>query len=205
MKRGGGWAKALVWGVLACAVIIPIAVAVASPLQAFRSPAYIVAGLSGVIALTILLVQPLLAAGYLPGLRIPQERRWHRWIGSALVLAVGLHIGGLYLTSPPDTLDALLLVSPTPFSVYGVIGLWSLILTALLVAARPRLSLRPVTWRIVHNVLTSVVVVSSVVHALLIEGTMGVQSKVILCACVLAATAAVFVHLRIIKPMRRNR
>lgn len=201
----GRWIGVLIWGVLVCAVIVPVVIAAASPLQAFRSIVYVIAGLSGVTALSLMLVQPLLAAGYLPGIRVPQGRRWHRWIGAALVVCVALHIGGLYLTSPPDTLDALLLVSPTPFSVYGVIGLWSLVFTAVFVAMRTRLGLRPGTWRIVHNVLASVVVVSSVVHALMIEGTMGAQSKVILCAGVLLATAIVVVHLRVIRPMRRTR
>lgn len=195
----------LVWLTLAVLVIAPVGIAANSPLLAGRDIAYIVSGIAGVSALALLLLQPLLAAGYLPGLRVKQERRWHRWVGSGIVFAVLLHIGGLYVTSPPDTIDALLLVSPTLFSVYGVVGLWSLILTAIFVAMRLRISMRYGIWRIIHNGLAVVVVVSSVVHAWMIEGTMGGLSKIILCAGVLVVTAFVILHLRVVKPLQRSR
>ena len=194
-----------VWGVLALAMAVPLAIATTSPWLAGRSAAYIVAGFAGIVALALLLVQPLLAGGYLPGIAPMAARRWHRVVGAGLVACVLVHVCGLYLTSPQDALDALLLVSPTPFSVYGVIGLWSVIATALLVALRPRLPLRAVTWRIVHNALAAVVVVSTVIHALMIEGTMGTVSKGALCLAVLVATAGTMVHLRILVPIRRRR
>jgi hypothetical protein len=40
---------------------------------------------------------------------------------------------------------------------------------------------------------------------LLIDGTMGVTSKLILCICVLGATAIAILHLRVIKPLSKNR
>lgn len=195
----------MIWSVLACVVIVPLFVAAGSPFLGARAAVYIIASMAGIVAMCLLLVQPLLAAGYLPGLRPLEARRWHRWLGSGLAIAVLLHIGGLYLTSPQDALDALLLVSPTPFSVYGVIGLWSLVLTVLLVAARSRMGLAITSWRIVHNGVAAVVVVSSVVHALMIEGTMGYWSKLVLCICVLGASAVTIVHLRFVKPMRKKR
>jgi len=149
---------------------------------------------AGIAALCFLLIQPLLAAGYLPGANLLKERRWHRWIGSAIVVAVALHVGA-------DALDALLLVSPTPFSLYGVIGMWAVILTALLVAFRSTLKLPYKLWNTIHNLLAVVVVIGTVVHALMIEGTMGTLSKTFLCVCVLAATATAIIHLRILKPM----
>lgn len=195
----------LLWLVLVAAVIGPIVVAATSPLLAGRDGAYILSGIAGVTALALLLLQPLLAGGYLPRLRVMQERRWHRWVGTGIVIAVLLHVAGLYVTSPPDTIDALLLVSPTLFSVYGVIGLWSLILTGVLVVFRLRMGLRYGTWRIIHNGVAVIVVVSSVVHALMIEGAMGSVSKLILCVIVLLATALVILHLRVIKPMLKKR
>ncbi len=186
-------------------MVVPVAVATTSPYLAGRDAVYITAGLAGIIALALLLAQPLLAAGYLPGLNGLRARRWHRFVGTGIIVAVALHIGGLYLTSPPDALDALLLVSPTPFSVYGVIGMWCVVLTALLVAARSRMGLRYALWRIIHNGLAVLLVVASVVHALLIQGTMGSLSKLILCACVLAATLIAIVHLRIVKPYLNRR
>ena len=193
------------WALLIAAMAVPLAVAATSPLLASRNAAYVVAGLSGAVALALLLLQPLLAAGYLPGLRAASERLWHRWLGAAILAAVALHVGGLYLTSPSDALDALLLVSPTPFSVYGVAAMWALVATGVLVAVRRRLGWRPVAWARLHNALAVVAVVGTVVHALLIEGTMGGRSKLLLCVAVLAATAAVMVHLRVLRPLRRRR
>jgi hypothetical protein len=195
----------LIWVVLACAVIGPVAIATTSPLLAARSGVYVMAGIAGAAALALFLVQPLLAAGYLPGLHVTRARLWHRWVGAGIVIGVALHVGGLYLTSPPDALDALLLVAPTPFSIYGVIGMWGVVLTIFLVALRSRIGLGHNAWRIVHNALSAIVVVTSVVHALLIEGTMGSLSKQILCLCVLATMATVILHLRVIKPILRNR
>ena len=195
----------LVWAALALAVGVPVAVAATSPWLAGRSAVYVVAGFAGILGLALLLVQPLLAGGYLPGPGPMAARRWHRGLGAALVACVLVHVIGLYITSPQDALDALLLVSPTPFSVYGVIGLWSVIATALLVAFRRRLRLRPATWRIVHNALAAVVVVSTVVHALMIEGTMGAVSKGALCVAVLVVTAGTLIHLRIIGPIKAFR
>jgi predicted ferric reductase len=154
--------------------------------------------MAGVVALALLLVQPLLAAGLLPGPSILTARRWHRWIGATIVAAVLLHVGGLYLYSPDDISDALLLVSPTPFAVYGVIGLVGVVLTALLAAVRSRVGVRYGIWRIVHNAVSVVVVVSSVVHAVMIAGAMGFVSKAILCVLVIAAAivALLRVHAR---------
>jgi predicted ferric reductase len=176
---------------LAACVLFPVGIAAVNPLQASRDALWIVGGMAGIVALAMLLVQPLLAAGYLPGLSVPAGRRWHRWIGTMVAAAVGLHVGGLYLSSPTDMTDALLLVAPTPFSVYGVIGLWAVVLTAILVTVRSRSGLRYTSWRILHNAIALVVVVCSTAHALLIEGAMGSVSKGILCALVLAATIIV--------------
>lgn len=178
--------------------------AAVNPLQQSRNPAYIAGGLAGILALAMLLAQPLLAAGYLPGMRSLHSRRVHRWMGSVIVVAVALHIVGLYVTSPDDMTDAMLLVAPTPFSVYGVIGLWSVALTAFLVVIRNRLSVRPSVWNIIHNILALVVVVASVVHALMIEGAMGTVSKWFLCTAIICATVFVMGHLRLIRPFLKK-
>ena len=58
----------LIWVALAAAICVPIVAAAASPLLAWRGPVYILAGFAGIIALGVMLVQPLLIGGYLPGL-----------------------------------------------------------------------------------------------------------------------------------------
>ncbi len=184
----------LTWAALAVALAVPVAVAATSPLLAWRQPLYIAAGFAGVIAMGLLLLQPLLARGYMPGLALRRARRAHAWVGAALVLAVAVHVGGLWLTSPPDVVDALLFRSPTPFSAWGVIAMWAVFAAALLAARRRRL--RPRLWRFAHSILGAVIVVGSVVHAMLIEGTMGTFSKAALCALVVAAAAKALVDLR---------
>jgi predicted ferric reductase len=188
---------ALIWAALAAAICVPIAAAAASPLLEWRGPIYILGGFAGIIGLGILLVQPLLIGGYLPGPSAYRSRRTHLWIGSALVVAVVVHVAGLWITSPPDMIDALLLTSPTPFSAFGVTAMWAIFAVALLVALRRRSGLRPRTWRIVHTLLAVVIVVGTVAHGLLIEGAMEMVSKAALCALVLAATIKVMADLRV--------
>ena len=97
--------------------------------------------------MALLLLQPLLAGGYLPGLPMRRGRRVHFWVGVALVAAVVVHVLGLWLTSPPDMVDALLFRSPTPFSAWGVVAMWAVFASALLATLRRRLRLRPLVWR----------------------------------------------------------
>jgi predicted ferric reductase len=188
---------ALIWAALAAAICVPLAVAAASPLLEWRGPVYILAGFAGIIALGLLLVQPLMIGGYLPGPSAYRRRRVHLWIGGVLVVAVVVHVGGLWITSPPDMIDALLLTSPTPFSAFGVIAMWAIFAVGLLVALRRRLGLRPRTWRIAHTLLAVVIVVGSVAHSVLIEGAMETVSKAALCALVLAAAIKVIADLRV--------
>ena len=185
----------LIWAALTAAVCVPIAAAAASPLLAWRGPVYILAGFAGIIAMGVMLLQPLLIGGYLPGLSARIGRRAHHWIGGALVVAVVIHVGGLWITSPPDMIDALTFSSPTPFSPFGVIAMWAIFAVALLATLRRRLGLRPRTWRIAHTLLAIVIVVGSVAHGILIEGAMETVSKAALCALVLAAAAKVIVDL----------
>lgn len=188
---------ALIWATLAAAIGVPIAFAATSELLQWRGPVYIAACFAGIIALGLVLVQPLLAAGYLPGLPALRGRRVHHWIGGALVAAIVIHVGGLWITSPPDMIDALLLVSPTPFSPFGVVAMWTIFAVALLAALRRRLGLRPQTWTKAHMALAVVIVVGSVVHAMLVEGTMETVSKAALCVLVLAAAIKVMADLRV--------
>lgn len=181
----------LVWGLVALAIGVPVGLAALSPFLAWREPIYIIAGFAGVLGLGLMLVQPLLAGGHLPGLPVMRGRRVHRVVGALLVLAIVIHVGGLWLTSPPDVVDALLFRSPAPFSAWGVIAMWALFASALLALLRRRLRLRPRGWRLGHTALAAMIVAGTAIHALLIEGAMEPLSKAVLCALVVAVTMVV--------------
>jgi predicted ferric reductase len=181
------------WLALAASIGVPIYASATSPLLAWRDPVYILAGLAGVVALALLLVQPLAVGGHLSGLTATGGKRLHRAIGAVLVALVTVHVAALWITSPPDVVDALLFASPTPFSAWGVVAMWAIFASGLLVAFRRKLRLRPALWRAVHTSLAVVIVVGTVVHAVLIDGTMEQLSKLALCALVLLATARVMV------------
>lgn len=193
----------LIWIALAISIAVPLGVAAQSPLLAWRQPVYIIAGFAGVTALALLLLQPLLIGGYLPGLPKRRGRSLHRIVGACLVGAVVVHVAGLWITSPPDVIDALLFVSPTPFSDWGVIAMWAVFAAALLAMLRRRL--HPNVWRIGHTVCVALAVVMSVAHAMLVEGTMGMVSKVMLCILVIGAALKVIIERRAWKFLMRRR
>lgn len=191
------------WPALAAAIGVPLVAAALSPLLQWRDPIYIASGFAGIVAMALLLIQPLLAGRYLPNLTPQRARQVHRSAGGLLVLAVVAHVGGLWITSPPDVVDALLFASPTQFSVWGVIAMWGIFATAVLASLRRRVGLR--VWRRGHSALGVVIVLGSVIHAMLIQGSMETLSKAALCALVLAATAKALFDLRVFARRRMSR
>jgi predicted ferric reductase len=200
MARG-----AMIWSALAAAIALPFALAAMSPLLAWRDAIYIASGFAGIAALALMLIQPLLAGGLLPGLPALRGRRIHRWAGLALIAMVLAHVSGLWLTSAPDVIDALLFASPTPFSVWGVGAMWALFAAALLAALRRWMRLGPIVWRLGHTALVVIAVIGGIVHALLVEGTMETVSKALFCALVGGATAKVVLDLRAWSLLRRRK
>lgn len=193
----------VIWAALALAIGLPIIVAALSPLLEWRDPIYIIAGFAGVVGLAVLLVQPLLAGGLLPGLSARPSRQVHRWLGAGLIVAVVIHVAALWITSPPDVVDALLFRSPTPFSAWGVIAMVAVFASGLMVALRGRFRLA--LWRAGHTALAVVIVGTSIVHALLIDGTMGFVTKGMLCALAVAALAQVIADRKAWVGLRRAR
>lgn len=192
----------LVWGALGAAVGIPLALAAMSPLLQWREPIYIAAGFAGIVALALVLVQPLLIAQVLPGLSAYTSRRVHRWVGSGLIAAVIVHVAGLWITSPPDVLDALLFRSPTPFSDWGVVAMWAIFASGMMAALRPRFALR--LWRLAHTMLAVIIVAGSIVHTLRIEGTMEPVSKALLCIAVAGAMLNALAAMKVWRGVRRR-
>lgn len=161
---------------------VPLIVASSSPLLEWREPIYTAAGFAGILGLVLLLVQPLLIIGALPG--VPAQRV-HTWVGAGLVLAVAVHVVGLWITSPPDVVDVLLFRSPTPFALWGAAAMWALFVAALMAMVRKRIGLR--FWRLGHTVAALIVVIGTVIHAWQIEGAMGYLSKMAICLIVSGA------------------
>lgn len=75
--------------------------------------------------------------------------------------------------------------------------MWAVFGAALLALLLRRLGWRFWAWRLAHTSFAVVIVVGSVVHALMIEGTMETITKTLLCALVLAATAKALIDLRV--------
>lgn len=181
----------LIWAVFALLTVVPLAMAAFSPLLEWRDPIYIIAGFAGILGLAIMLAQPLLVAGSLPGLPAARGRVLHRWGGALLVISVVVHVGGLWITSPPDVIDVLLVRSPTPFAIWGLLAMWAVFAAALWAALRKRLPLR--WWRLGHTVLVALAIVGTVPHAWLIYGTMETVTKALLCAAVILAALKVII------------
>ena len=195
--------KIVFWSALCAVLMGTFYEAATSPLLAWRQPVYIVAGFAGIAAMVFLLCQPLLIEGYVPDLPNAQARKIHRWFGGGLVLAIVLHVAGLWITSPPDVVDALLFRSPTPFSVWGMLAMWAIFAAACVAVLRRRVG--PRLWRVLHMILVTIAVGGSVLHAMRIEGTMGMTSKVILCGLVLGALIKTLVDFRGWRVMPRRR
>lgn len=187
----------VVWGALLAVLIVPILAAGFSPYLEFRQPVYILAGFAGIVGLALMPLQPLLAGRRLPGLSVMAAGRVHRVVGVSLLACVVLHVVGLWITSPPDVVDVLLFRSPAPFSIWGVVAMWSLFAAALLALMRARLRLPWRVWRRGHAALATLAVVSTGVHALLIEGAMEGVTKAVLCIFGLGVTLKTMIDLRI--------
>ena len=165
----------MIWTVVLVAVGSPVAIAAQSPLLEWRDAVYIIGGFAGIVALSLMLLQPLLVIGDVPLLSGRRGRRAHVFLGLAITGLIGVHVVGLWVTSPPDIVDALLFRSPTPFSAWGVIAMWAIFASVVLAALRFRL--RPRIFRLAHSGLVVVIVAGSVLHAVQIHGTMGTISK----------------------------
>ena len=170
------------WGLLLGLLAAPVIAAAFSPYLAWRGPVYIAAGFCGIIGMAVMPLQPVLARNVLPGLKPIRARTFHKWVGGLLLLCVMLHVAGLWLTSPPDMLDALFFRAPTLFSLWGVLAMWVIFATALLALLRRKIGLRFRHWQFAHLTLTTLAVTLTCAHAVLIEGTMETATKYLLCA-----------------------
>ncbi len=178
MTAGPNWRWAI-WAVAAVVAAWACIAAAQSPLLAWRSGVYVVAGFAGIVGLALAWVQMILV---LFGAPVGSSRRIHRISGVALVVAVVLHAALLWITSPPDVIDALTFMAPSWFSVWGVIAMWAVFVMAIVAMVRRRFLRRQ--WPRIHRILGYVVGAGGIAHAMLIDGAMGDVSKGVLSVCV---------------------
>lgn len=115
----------------------------------------------------------------------------------ALVVVVIVHVGGLWITSPPDMVDAILFRSPALFSTWGVIAMWAVLAAGLIGILRRRMATWLRVWRGLHTTLVSITVVFTVLHVVQIEGTMEPWSKAALSGLILLALVRVLLDRRV--------
>jgi predicted ferric reductase len=173
-------------GVLLAFVILPVLLAALHPLQAGREPLWVWGTLAGVLALSLIVIQVLLPTGWLNLALGEQNWRWHRILGISVTGLVFAHILGLYLYSPDDIGDALVLAAPT-YSRLGMLSLGCLVLTVALALMRHRLPLTLSDWQIFHSVLAMAVVGTAVAHVLLLQGTLDGFAEGLLCGSAVVA------------------
>ncbi len=165
------------WLLLGACVAAPLLIATQSPLLAWRDPIYIASSFAAILGMGLMLVQPALVGGVLVPRDARKARALHRVIGVALLGVVLAHIAGLWITSPPDVIDVLLFRSPAPFSLWGALALWTLVLAGSAALLRKRLRLPPWLFRRGHAALTGAAVLCTVLHVVLIEGLLPLWLK----------------------------
>lgn len=160
-------------------------VAASSPLSATRDTLWAAGSLLGVAALALLPLQALLPqragrsrAGEPRSLGVS---RWHRLVGLGVLAATLLHVAALYVVSPDDIGDALVLQAPT-YSRLGMISAVLLIGTVLFALARRRTGLDAANWRLIHGGLAVAIVTTAAAHALMIRGALDGPVEIALCA-----------------------
>ena len=198
-------AALVLWAGLVVAMVAPVLIAAGSPYLAYRNLPYIVGGFAGIVCLSLFVIQPLLAAGYLPGVPSPGSADGTAGSARRSSLCVLLHVGGLYLTSPRTRSMRCCWSRRRRSRSTACWRCGASSATAVLVALRRRSGLRYATWFFIHNALALVVVVATVIHALQIEGAMETLSKWLVCLAALATTLVVLLDLRVVKPLARWR
>ena len=83
--------------------------------------------------------------------------------------------------------------------------MWAVFATAFLAVVRRRLRLRLWAWHIAHTALGALIVLGTIVHSVLIDGTMEAISKVALSVLVVAANAKVIFDMIRMANRRRSK
>jgi predicted ferric reductase len=150
-------------GVAAVLLALPLAVALTDGHLAGQSAALVISTAAAALAVSALALQPLLAG--------TGRLRWHRMLGAVALGLVLLHLGGLYIESPEDTLFALSLDGPTRGRM-AALATAALIAVVALGVLRARLPMAGATWRVLHGFLAALVIFLGFGHAVLTDGAL---------------------------------
>jgi hypothetical protein len=188
---------------VAALLVGPAAAALASPLQVGRDAGWVLGAVAGAVALSLLAVQAALPTPWLDGVLARPWSALHRAVGLAVAAVVLAHMAGLYLSSPDDVRDALLLRAPT-YSRLGVLSAWTVGLSIALALARRRLGLTYSDWQILHSALAVAIVTTAVGHTVMIRGTLDGPAELLACGAALVAVSAAIVYQHVLRPLRRR-
>ncbi|RWR20106.1 hypothetical protein D2T30_11740 [Sinirhodobacter populi] len=108
-------------------------------------------------------------------------------MGAAILALALAHVAGLWLYSPEDITDALLLRALTTFSAWGVAGFAGLLAAGIVSTLRRQIP--PRIWRPLHLGLAVASALCAVIHAWLIFGVIEPNNKALLCLVILASLA----------------
>jgi predicted ferric reductase len=179
--------------VFALLLLLPTVLAATSPLQTGRDTIWIVGTLAGVLAMSLLVMQVLLPSGWLNFLVNDHKITWHRVLGISITVLVLAHVVGLYLYSPDDIGDALILAAPT-YSRLGVLSAGCLLLSLVLALARQKLPLIYTDWQILHSALAVAVVGTAIAHVAMLQGTLDGFAEGLLCGSIAIAVVMSIAH-----------
>ena len=156
--------RARALGAAAVAIVAaPVALALTDRHLAGASPALVLSTGAGVLAVSALVVQPLLARGG----RIAR----HQVLGSVALVLVLVHVGALFAEAPDDAWFAMSPDGPTRarMALIATVALFGVVALGVL---RQRLPLAAGTWRVLHAYLAVVVLALGIGHAVLTDGAL---------------------------------
>ena len=177
---------------LATVAVLPLALALTDVHLAPGPPALVISTVAGTLAVSALVLQPLLVARLRPsaGPLAGRQVRGHRLLGTVILALVLLHVGALFVLEVDDTLFALSPDGPTRarMALIATIALFGVVALG---AARGRVRLSDSTWRVLHAYLGALVIVLGVGHAVLTDGALDGAGTPVLVGLGLLALAAI--------------
>ena len=182
----GGARRAALWAALAAVVALPLALALTDFHLEAAPAALVLSTAAGALAVSALVLQPLLATGGRIGA--------HRVLGAVALALVLAHVAGLFVVAPDDALFAMSPDGPTRARM-ALIATIALIGAVALGVLRGRLPLAGGSWRILHAFLAVLVIALGLGHAVLTDGALdGIGTPLLLGLGTIALAAVVAAH-----------